>query len=130
MASIVSSRSLSNITAAQKLECADRLPSDGDIDIAQGLLICPRIPTRKYPVSQFVEKNNVIPSTSDTMDDNCANLESTDELPQQQVIHTSNAWTSSSGDALSDLDDLDKRSEFLDEYNRLANKVNDFAAIF
>jgi len=126
MATIVSSRSLNNITTAQNPEPPDRRPSDGDIDIAQGLLVGPRIPTRKYSLSQFVVGNNSRTLTCGSMDDKSASFESMDELPHQYVIHTSNTWTSSSGEAPSDRDEIDLRSKFLDEYNRLANKVIHF----
>jgi hypothetical protein len=37
--------------------------------------------------------------------------------------YTSNTWTSSSGDVLSDQDEIDDRTFFVLEYNRLARKV-------
>jgi hypothetical protein len=37
--------------------------------------------------------------------------------------HTSNTWTSSSGDVVSDLDEIDDRTLFVQEYNRLARKA-------
>lgn len=36
---------------------------------------------------------------------------------------TSNTWTSSSGDVVSDQDEVDDRSSYVQEYNRLAKKV-------
>ncbi|CZT13719.1 uncharacterized protein RCO7_00680 [Rhynchosporium graminicola] len=40
----------------------------------------------------------------------------------RRAVHTSNTWTSSSGDVLSDHDDIDDRTFFVQEYNRLARK--------
>lgn len=124
MATIVSSRSLNNITAAQNRDAPQRRPSDGDLDIAHGLLVGPRIPTRKYSVSQLVVRHSARSSMCDDTNDKIKNPESTEELPHQNIIHISNAWTSSSGDASSDCDDNARRRGFLDEYNRLANKVS------
>ncbi|PVH89508.1 hypothetical protein DL98DRAFT_647264 [Cadophora sp. DSE1049] len=40
----------------------------------------------------------------------------------RRAVRTSNTWTSSSGDVLSDQDDIDDRTVFVQEYNRLARK--------
>jgi hypothetical protein len=45
------------------------------------------------------------------------------EKSRWRAAHTSNTWTSSSGDMLSDRDELDDRTIFIQEYNRLARKV-------
>jgi len=124
MATIISSHSLNNINTVQNSELGDRHPSGGDIDIAEELLVRPRIPTRKYSLDQFAIGNNAKIPMHKTMDDRAPSFETTEELPQQFVIQTSNTWTSSSGDAPSDLDDVDKCSAFIEEYNRLATKVS------
>jgi hypothetical protein len=41
----------------------------------------------------------------------------------RRAIQTSNTWTSSSSEILSEHDDMEDRSLFVDEYNRLAKKV-------
>ena len=40
-----------------------------------------------------------------------------------RMIQSSNTWTSSSGEILSDQDDIEDRSSVVEEYNRLAKKV-------
>lgn len=42
---------------------------------------------------------------------------------RRMAVQSSNTWTSSSGDAFSDHDHLENRTEFLDEFNWLAKKV-------
>jgi hypothetical protein len=41
----------------------------------------------------------------------------------RRAIQTSNTWTSSSGEVLSEHGDIEDRSLFVDEYNSLAKKV-------
>jgi hypothetical protein len=41
----------------------------------------------------------------------------------RRAIVTSNTWTSSDGDVLSDQDEIDDRTVYIQEYNRLAKKV-------
>lgn len=40
-----------------------------------------------------------------------------------RTARTSNTWTSSEGDVLEDQDEIDDRTVFIEEYNRLAKKV-------
>ncbi|RDW88635.1 hypothetical protein BP6252_00667 [Coleophoma cylindrospora] len=84
-------------------------------DIAQEMLNKPIIPPRKSSASP--EKSaDVSHSFQDTLE-----LESGG---RRRAMQSSNTWTSSSGGAFSDHDDLEDRTEFLDEYNRLAKKHN------
>lgn len=41
----------------------------------------------------------------------------------RRTARTSNTWTSSEGDVLEDQDEIDDRTVFIEEYNRLAKKV-------
>lgn len=124
MATIVSSRSFNSITTAtQDPNLTDKRPSDGDINIAQGLLIAPRIPTRKYSIGRYLLGTHGKFFTPGAMDERSPSFESADDFTHQSVIQTSNTWTSSSGEALSDHDDIDDRSGYLKEFNHLANKV-------
>jgi hypothetical protein len=41
----------------------------------------------------------------------------------RRAIQSSNTWTSSSGEILLEHDDIEDRSLFVEEYNRLAKKV-------
>lgn len=45
------------------------------------------------------------------------------ENERRRQMASSNTWTSSSGDVLSDHDDIEDRGPFIQEYNRLARKV-------
>lgn len=51
------------------------------------------------------------------------NPEGNNENEHRRQINSSNTWTSSSGDMLSDQDDIEDRTPFIQEYNRLARKV-------
>jgi hypothetical protein len=42
----------------------------------------------------------------------------------RRAIRTSNTWTSSDGDVLSDQDEVDDRAVLIQEFNRLARKVS------
>jgi hypothetical protein len=46
-----------------------------------------------------------------------------DEHQGRYARYSSNTWTDSSGGVLSDVDDVEDRSEYVEEYNRLAKKV-------
>ncbi|RDW94796.1 hypothetical protein BP5796_00559 [Coleophoma crateriformis] len=99
--------------ARRPFRAQDRASDNGDI--AQEMLNKPIIPPRKSSASP--EKSaDVSHSFQDTLE-----LESGG---RRRAMQSSNTWTSSSGGAFSDHDDLEDRTEFLDEYNRLAKKHN------
>lgn len=88
-----------------------------DMNIAAGLLTEPKDPRHR---SSFTGISFVGLDGSDDPQ------QRTDEQPEgrsRRAMRTSNTWTSSSGDVLSDHDDIDDRTVFVQEYNRLARKV-------
>jgi hypothetical protein len=94
-----------------------------DMTIAQELLIGPKPPRRSnsftgLSLRDFDSSNDNPSSTSP--------IEQTEDRPTRRVLLTSNTWTTSSGDVLSDQDEVDDRTIFIQEYNRLANKVRTF----
>jgi hypothetical protein len=93
-----------------------------DMTIAQGLLGRPNIPRRSYSFSndppnfQFLDGSNYSTLRQD----------SSDAKKQRRVLQSSNTWTTSSGEVLSDRVEIDDREAFIHEYNRLAKKVWDW----
>jgi hypothetical protein len=86
-----------------------------DMTIAQKLLRQPKIPRRRYsfgsapPIPDLLDGGNLI------LDPNDPN--------KRRITQSSSTWTDSSGDALSDQDEVEDRDFFVHEYNRLAKKV-------
>jgi len=116
---ITSSRPSNNVTMPtmpQQLDIIDGLRDD--ISIVQGLL-APRIPRRTASLASL--------STGGQVDDSKKRTdatESSDSNPERRRgLQSSNTWTSSSGDVLSDHDDIEDRSFYIQEFNRLARKV-------
>jgi hypothetical protein len=99
-----------------------------DINIAQGLLNEPKDPRHR---SSMTSINFTALDGSD--DQAQTSLVPADGHPggrEHRVMRSSNTWTSSSGDVLSDHDDVDDRTIFVHEYNRLARKVWPTAIIY
>jgi hypothetical protein len=91
-----------------------------DMTIAQELLIGPKPPRRSNSLTGLSLRG------FDSSNDNASSIspiEQTEDRPPRRVILTSNTWTTSSGDVLSDQDEVDDRTTFIQEYNRLAKKV-------
>lgn len=92
-----------------------------DMNIAAGLLTEPKDPRHRSSFTgiSFVglDGSDNLPQRSD------GQLGGHHEGRSRRAVRTSNTWTSSSGDVLSDLDDVDDRTVFVQEYNRLARKV-------
>lgn len=95
-----------------------------DISIAQGLLRRPRIPSRG--TSSPRSPSHSLHYTVDGSNEAMRSLGSYDEHDRRAQLRSSNTWTSSSGEVLSDQDDVEDRSPFIQEYNRLAKKVESF----
>ena len=111
-----------------------------DISIAQGLMGGPKIPQRKYSFTRITYQQVDTPQTCDTyhdtpqsrnthqqIDTSQNRTDSSDFIGNEwsrQELQSSNTWTSSSGDAMSDHVDIDDRSEYVLEYNRVAQKVS------
>jgi len=96
----------------QQLNPINGLDGHGiDRSIAQSLLDGPRIP----------ERHNSLKTVHATETSNSS--ESNNDESRRGAIRTSNTWTSSSRDGLTDVDEIEDRTYFVDEYNRLAEKV-------
>lgn len=110
----------SSSTALSVVQQPEPIPDD--VSIAQGLLNEPKDPRQRTsftgisPLRNFDGSDNV-PRQSDAVTDGHH------ERRSRKAMRTSNTWTSSSGDVLSDQDDVDDRTVFVQEYNRLAKKV-------
>jgi hypothetical protein len=94
-------------------------PIYDDMTIAEGLLNNSKVPHR---TSSFTGTQGLVRSTgqfrsSGALADASANGNS------RHVVRTSNTWTSSDGEILSDCDEVDDRTVFIQEFNRLARKV-------
>jgi hypothetical protein len=106
---------------AHRLDIVDCMPDD--ISIAQGLLNRPRIPSRGASFMGPSATHRRMANAS--WDGPTENPESNNnENEHRRQINSSNTWTSSSGDVLSDQDDIEDRTLFVQEYNRLARKVS------
>lgn len=94
-----------------------------DMTIAQELLIGPKPPRRSNSFTGLslrgFDSSNDNPSSTSP-------IEQTEDRPSRRILLTSNTWTTSSGDVLSDQDEVDDRTIFIQEYNRLAKKVRTF----
>jgi len=101
---------------AQELDIIDGI--NDDMSIAQGLLGKPKVPQRRTsfahaPSLRLVDGSNGLSESSEG-----------DDSKRRRGIQSSNTWTTSSGDILSDQDEVEDRGFFIQEYNRLARKVN------
>jgi len=101
---------------AQELDIIDGI--NDDMSIAQGLLSKPKIPQRRTSFAhasslRLVDGSNGLSESSEG-----------DDNKRRRGIQSSNTWTASSGDILSDQDEIEDRGFFIQEYNRLARKVN------
>jgi hypothetical protein len=95
-------------------------PIYDDMTIAAGLLNNSKIPHR---TSSFTGTQDLVRSTGQ--------FRSAGELTDasaagrsRRAVRTSNTWTSSDGGVLSDQDEVDDRTVFVQEFNRLARKVS------
>jgi len=97
-----------------------------DMNIAQGLLTNPKVPRRSTSLTYFgsPERSIRLPTSSGAL------AEAYAEGRSRREVRSSNTWTSSSGDVLSDQDEVEDRSVFVEEYNRLARKVCRLIIIF
>jgi hypothetical protein len=102
---------------------AQQVISEGlsdDITIATGLLNRPRIPRRE---TSFSGTSLGQQSLNDLQCEE--GLQEASRVGRsRRAIQSSNTWTSSSGEVLSEHDEVGDRTVFVDEYNRLARKVN------
>jgi hypothetical protein len=88
--------------------------------IAQDLIGGPQKPLRTFSFTRNARKLHRLDGSENHSD-------STDFVGREwsrAVVQSSNTWTSSSADVLSDHDDIEDRTDYLLEYNRLALKVS------
>jgi hypothetical protein len=91
-----------------------------DMSIAQGLLGRPNIPLRRRTSITSTTRSG---HTVEVWNEGNDSTGTKDEGRRRRMVQSSNTWTTSSGEALSELDDVDDRTFFVNEYNRLATKV-------
>jgi hypothetical protein len=96
-----------------------RAPVYDDMTIAEGLLNNSKVPHR---TSSFTGTHRLSHSTGQFRS-SVALTEASAGGISRRAGRTSNTWTSSDGDVLSDQDEVDDRTVFLQEFNRLARKV-------
>jgi len=108
--------SSSALMMAQKID----IMSD-DVSIAQGLLGQPHIPPRRKTSFTSTTRSAHNQDASSDFDENTSVR---DDGRRRRAMQSSNTWTTSSGEILSDKDDIEDRTFFVLEYNRLATKVS------
>jgi len=94
-------------------------PIYDDMTIAEGLLNNSKVPYRSSSFTGtqgFARSNGKFASSAAFTDASAGGI-------SRRALRTSNTWTSSSGDILSDQDEVDDRTIFVQEFNRLARKV-------
>jgi hypothetical protein len=96
-----------------------RAPVYDDMTIAEGLLNNSKVPHR---TGSFTGTHGLSHSTGQFRS-SVALTEASAGGISRRAGRTSNTWTSSDGDVLSDHDEVDDRTVFLQEFNRLARKV-------
>lgn len=95
-----------------------------DSSIAQNLLRGQVIPIRRASIRAFPSDPNI--SLASPGDGPSIAGEPSDIVHQPRIrrgLCSSNTWTSSSAGGESENDDLDDRTHFIEEFNRLADKV-------
>ena len=91
-----------------------------DVSITRGLLGRPHIPQRRRTSFTSTTRSGL---TEDISNDPEEGSSIKDDSRRRRGIQSSNTWTTSSGEILSDKDDIEDRTFFILEYNRLATKV-------
>lgn len=112
----LTSCSFNNITMEQHPDTFEG--HSDDLSIVQGLLGRPKIQRKESSFSGTPPHQQHLGTSkcpNDSLDPNNAN--------QRRRLQSSNTWTTSSGEILSDQDEIEDRDSFLLEYNRLARKV-------
>jgi hypothetical protein len=90
-----------------------------DMAIAQELLNQPRISRSQTTLTGFLSDPQGLQQSHSQIEYDG----SKDGKRSRRALRTSNTWTSSSGEVLSDHDEIEDRTLFVAEYNRLAQKV-------
>lgn len=117
---LISRSSSTTLSMAGRPSAASR--SSEDQNIAQALLT-----THKTHARQDSSTTSVSLRNSDGVNRQSGHFNCPSILPLEGQIRRgrrpSNTWTSSSGEVFSETDEVDDRSVFIHEYNRLAKKV-------
>ena len=115
------SRSRSSSTLLSLLQQPDG--TTDDITIAQELLNQPKARRRILLTEIYVSRRGV-----EGLDEQHQSSEAQTEVQggvrSRREMQTSNTWTSSSGEVPTDQDEIGDRTVFVQEYNRLAQKIN------
>jgi len=115
------------ITRSSSATLSASLPQDNvldgtfeDIVIAQELLNQPKALRRQTSLAGIFSNSLELQAPRNQLEYDGSN----EEKQSRRELQSSNTWTSSSGgDILSDHDDIEDRTLFVAEYNRLAQKV-------
>ena len=90
------------------------------VSIAQSLLGRPNVPSwRRTSFTSTTRSGHIREISNDYYE----SIGIREEGRRRRMIQTSNTWTNSSGEIFSEKDDVEDRTFFILEYNRLATKV-------
>jgi hypothetical protein len=117
---LISRSSSASLSMAERSNVLDS--TSDDLTIAQGLLNNSRNLGRQTSLTD-VPASLQVHGGSILQDESSGSLTAAPAEGSRRRVHTSNTWTSSSGEILSEQDEVNDRSEFIHEYNYLANKV-------
>ena len=90
------------------------------MSITLGLLGSPNIPLRRTTSFASTSRSDHTREVSNERD---KSVGLKDDGRRRRMIQSSNTWTASSGEVFSEQDDVEDRTFFTLEYNRLATKV-------
>lgn len=95
-----------------------------DASIAQNLLRGQVIPIRRASIRAFPSDPNISLGLYGDAPSHAGESSNIVQQPRtRRGLCSSNTWTSSSGGGESENDDSDDRTQFIEEFNRLADKV-------
>lgn len=92
-----------------------------DMSITRGLLGRPDIPPRRRTSFTSSARSAHTGNISNELEES---INIKEDGGRRRMIQSSNTWTTSSGEILSEQDDIEDRIFFILEYNRLATKVS------
>jgi hypothetical protein len=88
-------------------------------EVTQGLLRSPKPAQRKYSFGSNPPDNDVLDRSQHVS----GRSKVAEPSQHHRSIQSNGTWTTLSREAWTDQDEIDDREIFVDEYNRLANKV-------
>ncbi len=116
------SRSRSSSTLLSLLQQPDGITDD--VTIAQELLKQRKASRRRISPTEMYISRRGVEGLDEQHQNSQTQTEAQGEARSRRAMQTSTTWTSSSGEVPTDQDDIDDRTVFVQEYNRLAQKVN------